>query len=71
MDRERLGSPVLMRRIHGCLTIFWLVLWAAAAIFGWLDSVSFVSHLSAIALVLGSWSSWQATRVEVKQDEAG
>lgn len=37
--------------------------------FGWLASVVFVSHLSAAALVLGSMSSWQAARVEVRQDE--
>jgi hypothetical protein len=38
-------------------------------IFHWLNSVAFVSHLSAVALILGSWSSWQSARVEVKQDE--
>lgn len=62
------GKPEFLRRVHGCLTVFWLVLWAAAWVFGWLSSVTFVSHLSAIALVLGSWSSWQAARVEVNQD---
>lgn len=61
-------SAKALRRIHGCLVIFWILLWIAAAIFGWLNSVAFVSHLSAAALVLGSWSSWQAARVEVKQD---
>jgi hypothetical protein len=61
-------KPELFRRFHGLLTIFWVLLWIAAFIFGWLDSVTFVAHLSAIALILGSWSSWQAARVEVKQD---
>lgn len=63
-------TPVRLRRIHGVLTLFWLVLWGAAWVFGWLSSVTFVSHLSAVALVLGSWSSWQSARVEVKQEES-
>lgn len=63
------GRPAFLRKVHGIMTIFWIVLWVAAAWLGWLSSVVFVSHLSACALVLGSWSSWQAARVEVKQDE--
>lgn len=55
--------------MHGWLVVFWLALWIVGFTFGWLDSVAFVSHLSAAALVLGSFSSWQAARVEVKQDE--
>lgn len=63
------GRPEVLRRVHGILTLFWVALWITAAMSGWLSSVVFVSHLSAAALVLGSWSSWQAARVEVKQDE--
>lgn len=62
------SEPRVLRRIHGSLTLFWLALWLTATLLGWLNSVVFVSHLSAVALVLGSWSSWQAARVEVKQD---
>jgi hypothetical protein len=62
-------NPKVWRRIHGALTINWVLLWIAAMIFHWLNSVAFVSHLSAVALILGSWSSWQSARVEVKQDE--
>jgi hypothetical protein len=36
---------------------------------GWLESVTFVSLMSMIALFLGSFSSWQAARVETKQQE--
>lgn len=61
------GKPEVLRRTHGLLTVFWVVLWIAAWAFDWLGSVTFVSHLSAVALILGSWSSWQAARVEVKQ----
>jgi hypothetical protein len=59
------GRPEVLRRTHGCLTVFWVLLWIAAAVFGWLDSVAFVSNLSAVALILGSWSSWQAARAEI------
>jgi hypothetical protein len=37
--------------------------------FGWLNSVTYVSTLSLWALVSGHWSTWQAARVEVTQDE--
>jgi hypothetical protein len=63
----RWGKPEALRRLHGVLTLFWVALWVAAFVFGWLSSVTFVSHLSAVALILGSWSSWQAARVEVNQ----
>jgi hypothetical protein len=63
------GRPTFLRKVHGLLTVFWCLLWIAAFALGWLSSVVFVSHLSAIALILGSWSSWQAARVEVTQDE--
>jgi hypothetical protein len=31
-----------------------LVLWAVAAVFGWLESIAFVSHISMAALVLSA-----------------
>ena len=34
----------------------------------WVDSVTYVSALSLWALVTGHWSTWQAARVEVKQE---
>lgn len=63
------GRPEFLQSFHGWGTVFWFILWGAAAFFGWLKQVQFVSHISMIALILGSWSAWQATRVEVKQDE--
>ena len=44
-------------------------MWILAIIFGWVKSVTFVSHLSIIALILASAAAWQATRTEVKEDE--
>jgi hypothetical protein len=36
----------------------------------WRRSVSYLVGLSVYAVVTGHWSSWQASRVEVRQDEA-
>jgi hypothetical protein len=36
---------------------------------GWVKSVTYVSALSLWALVSGHWSTWQAARVEVTQQE--
>ena len=61
-------SALAMRRIHAGLTVFWLLLWVAAGFLGWLESVVFVSHLSAAALVLTSLGAWQGARAEDKAD---
>lgn len=63
------GDPVFMKRVNGWLTIFWLALIPVAWATGWVNSPAFISYLSMIALVLGSWSAWQAARVEVMQAE--
>ena len=62
------GDPVLMRRVNGWLTMFWLVMIPVSYTMGWLNSVVYVSALSLWALVSGHWSAWQAARVEVVQD---
>jgi uncharacterized protein involved in cysteine biosynthesis len=62
-------DPTLMVRLHGWLTLIWLV--AAPFIMVFLaDSVQFIVFISVYAVVTGHWSSWQAARVEVKQDES-
>jgi hypothetical protein len=61
------SDPVLMRRINGWLTIFWLVMIPVSILLGWIHSVAYVSALSLWALVSGHWSAWQAARVEVQQ----
>jgi hypothetical protein len=64
------GDPVFMRRLNGWLTVIWLV--AAVPICIWLaDSVPFLVFISVYAVVTGHWATWQAARVEVKQDEQG
>ncbi len=63
------GDPVFMRRLNGWMTVFWIVMIPVSFELGWLKSVAFVSALSLWALVTGHWSTWQAARVEVSQQE--
>lgn len=63
------GRPQFLRAFHGWCTAFWLPFTGLAYAVGWLESVVFVSLVSMIALFLGSFSAWQAARVEVKQEE--
>lgn len=62
-------SPVFMRRANGWLTLFWIAMIPISILLGWIDSVRYVSALSLWALVSGHWSAWQASRVEVRQEE--
>jgi len=63
------GDPVFMRRLNGWLTIFWVVMIPVSLVTGWVHSVTYVSALSLWALVSGHWSTWQAARVEVTQQQ--
>ena len=63
------GDPVFMRRLNGWMTVFWITMIPVSYELGWLKSVAFVSALSLWALVTGHWSTWQAARVEVSQQE--
>lgn len=63
------GRPQFLRSFHGWSTAFWLPFTGLAFALGWLNSVVFVSLMSMVALFLGSFSAWQAARVEVNQDE--
>lgn len=47
--------------------MFWIPFTLLAYSVGWLETVVFVSFVSMIALFLGSFSSWQASRTEVLQ----
>jgi uncharacterized membrane protein len=62
------GRPTFLRSFHGWATIIWFILSFPLAF--WFGSlVTFVTFLSLYAIVVGHWSSWQAARVEVKQDK--
>jgi hypothetical protein len=61
-------DATFMRRVNGWLTIFWALMIPVALLSGWMESVIFVSAVSIYANLVGHWSTWQAARVEVKQD---
>lgn len=46
-----------------------IALWAFATATGLVQSVTFVSHVSMLALVLAEFSAWQASRTEQKEEE--
>lgn len=64
-------SPGGLKAFHGWCTALWPPVTVAAYYLGLLKSVTFVSIISMVALFLGSFSSWQAARTEVKQDDNG
>lgn len=63
------GDPVFMKKLNGWLAIFWIAMIPVSIITGWVESVTYVSALSIWALVSGHWSTYQAARVEVRQEE--
>jgi hypothetical protein len=67
--RQYCADARFLRRLNGWLTIFWIAMCVPSIAFGWVDSVRYVSFLSLWALVAGHWSTWQAARVEVRQEE--
>lgn len=63
------GNPRLMQTVNGWLTLFWIAMIPISIWTGWVKSITYVSALSLWALVSGHWSTWQASRVEVHQQE--
>jgi len=62
------SDPVFMRKLNGWLTILWFVAAFPICIF-LADSVPFLVFISVYAVVTGHWATWQAARVEIKQEE--
>lgn len=58
-----------LKWVHFGLVLFFILLWGAAALLGWLQSVTFVSHVSMVALVLAEVAAWQGARTEEKEDK--
>lgn len=67
--REWCRAPTTMRALHGWATFVWLGV-AVPGVLWWKNSIPFLVFVSIYANVTGHWSSWQASRVEVKQEEA-
>jgi hypothetical protein len=62
------NDPVFMKRLHGWLTILWFVA-AFPIMFFWSENLPFLVFVSVYAVVTGHFSSWQAARVEVRQEQ--
>lgn len=70
-------DPTLLRSIHGWATIFWLANFPPVIAFYLLVPnetfqnfcLLYLAIVSVYANVAGEWSAWQASRVEVVQQE--
>ena len=63
------GRPEILRAFHGWMTLgCWLLI--SITVFTSLEpSIIWIALMSVTANFVGYFSSWQAARVEVKQDE--
>ena len=76
--REILQDSVFLRKFHGWMTVFWIanfppviILFFALGKTGFqVFCLLYLALVSIWANVAGHWSSWQASRIEVKQDIA-
>jgi hypothetical protein len=64
---DRLDDASFMRKFHGWSAVLWLTAGTVVSVI-LSNSVPYVVFLSAYAIVVSHWSSWQAARVEEKQD---
>ncbi len=63
------GRPELLRSFHGWMTLGWGLLIPITVFTGLKASIIWIALMSVWANFVGHFSSWQAARVEVKQDE--
>lgn len=71
------GDPVFMQKVNGWLTIFWLANFPPVImVYLMVGNETFqricllyLALVSVWANVAGHWAAWQASRVEVKQEE--
>lgn len=62
-------AAVVFRMLHGWLTLGWAVMLPVAIFTGLIYDTAFISLVSIYANVAGHASTWQAARVEVRQDQ--
>jgi hypothetical protein len=62
------NDPVFMRKLNGWLAVIWLAASIPICLF-LSTSVPFLVFVSVYAIVTGHWSTWQGSRIEVKQQE--
>lgn len=61
-------NPRLLQKLHGWLTILWLVVCLPVLLTPLKDSVPLLVFISIYANVAGHFASWQAARVETRQE---
>lgn len=66
---ELFGRPAFLRAFHGWMTLGWGILIPITILTGLKGSIIWIALMSVWANFVGHFSSWQAARVEVKQDE--
>ena len=64
------GRPAFLRGFHGWMTLAWGLAIPITVFSGLKSSLVWIALMSVWANFVGHFSSWQAARVEVKQDEA-
>ena len=69
MSFELFGRPAFLKAFHGWLTVVWGALIPITIFTGLKTSIFWIALMSVWANFVGHFSSWQATRVEVRQDE--
>ncbi len=63
-------DPTALRRFHGWATILWIgVTVVTTLVIDGNTAERFLVWVSCYANVMGHWSAWQASRVEVRQEE--
>lgn len=68
MRRLYAGDPHTLRSFHKWATILWFAAAPPICIF-LASSIPFLVFISVYAVVTGHWSSWQAARVETRQED--
>lgn len=64
-----MNDPKVMRRVTGVLVWVSVIEWVVASLVGWVNLVSYVSHLSQLAITISLIPWWQGTKVEARQVE--
>ncbi|MCU1675770.1 MAG: hypothetical protein JWM93_528 [Frankiales bacterium] len=63
------GRPAFLRGFHGWMTLGWGLLVPITIFTDLKTSITWIALMSVWANFVGHFSSWQAARVEVKQDD--
>lgn len=62
-------SAKVLRAFHATATCVWLLL-IIPSVFWWRNSITWIVFMSVWANLAAHFASWQATRVEVNQEES-